>query len=339
MIVGENGGLHPETVGQGLPCRAFLAGQALPYGNPGEGSWPSPGIPTQSPTEARGARVCRRITRHYAKTFYFASACLPRATRDHAYAVYGFCRWADNGVDDARDRAEAAEKLDLARRALDLAYSNHEAPPGLLAFRRTVRLRSIPKHLFDDLLDGMEMDLDVTRHADFAALDRYCYRVAGVVGLMMTHVFGYRSERCWPNALALGTAMQLTNILRDVAEDFRMGRVYLPQDELARFGVTEGQIAEGRVDDGFRALMRFQIDRARRYYDESEAGIPWLVGNSSRLTVRVMGRLYGGILGAIERQELDVFRARARVSTPRKLATLAACQVETGRDAWRRFWN
>ncbi|WP_435005283.1 phytoene/squalene synthase family protein [Tundrisphaera lichenicola] len=293
----------------------------------------------QSPHESRGVRVCRRITRHYARTFYFASACLPRATRANAYAVYGFCRWADNGVDDARDRDEAAFRLDQARRALDLAYSRSEASPGLLAFRRTVRLRSIPRRLFEDLLDGMEMDLDVTRYADFAALDRYCYRVAGVVGLMMTHVFGYRSERCLPNALALGTAMQLTNILRDIAEDFRMGRVYLPQDELKRFGVEESSLARGTVDDRFRDLMRFQIDRARRYYREAEAGIPWLVGDSSRLTVRVMGRLYGGILGAIERQGLDVFRQRARVTLPRKLATLAACQVETGGDAWRRFWG
>jgi phytoene synthase len=213
------------------------------------------------------------------------------------------------------------------------------APPGLLAFRRTVRERSIPRNLFEALLDGMEMDLDVTRYATFHDLDRYCYRVAGVVGLMMTHVFGYRSERCWPNALALGTAMQLTNILRDVAEDLRMGRIYLPQDELARFGVDEAQLAEGSVNDNFRALMRFQIDRARRYYQEAEAGIPWLIGDSSRLTVRVMARLYGGILGAIERQGLDVFQARARVSTARKLATLATCQLETSGDAWRRFWG
>ena len=182
------------------------------------------------------------------------------------------------------------------------------------------------------------MDLDITRYARFEDLDRYCYRVAGVVGLMMTHVLGYRNDRCFPNALALGTAMQLTNILRDVAEDLRMGRVYLPLDELARFGVDEAQLRVGRVDDRFRALMRFQIDRARRYYEESEAGIPDLIGDSGRLTVRVMGRLYGGILGAIERQGLDVFRVRARVSTARKLATLAACQVETGLDAARRFW-
>jgi phytoene synthase len=264
---------------------------------------------------------------------------LPRQTRTHAYAIYGFCRWADNGVDDARDRDEAVARLGKARDALDLAYSNRNAPPGLLAFRRTVQSRSIPQDLFEALLDGMEMDLDVTRYASFAELDRYCYRVAGVVGLMMTHVFGYRSDCCLPNALALGTAMQLTNILRDVAEDLRMGRIYLPQDELARFGVDEAQLVEGRVDDHFRALMRFQIDRARRYYAESEAGIPYLVGASSRLTVRVMGRLYGGILGAIERQGLDVFQARARVTTPRKLATLAACQWETAGEAWRNYWG
>jgi len=297
-------------------------------------------IPTVSPLEARGARLCRRITRHYAKTFYFASACLPRATRGHAYAVYGFCRWADNGVDDAKDRAEATARLDEARRALDWTYGGClDIAPALLAFRRTVQARGIPRQLFDDLLDGMAMDLDITRYPDFDSLDLYCYRVAGVVGLMMTHVLGYTSDRCIPNALALGTAMQLTNILRDVAEDFALGRVYLPQDELARFGVAEADLAEGRLSDPLRALIRFQIERARHYYDQAEAGIPMLDGDSARLTVRVMGRAYAGILGAIERQDLDVFRARARVSTPRKLATLAGCQWETSRDAWGRFWG
>ena len=294
----------------------------------------------QTPSEARGARLCRRITRHYAKTFYFASSCLPRATRGHAYAVYGFCRWADNGVDDARDRAEAAVRLDEARRALDQAYGHSpEIAPGLRAFRRTVRVREIPRHLFDDLLDGMAMDLDITRYPDFAALDLYCYRVAGVVGLMMTHVLGFTSGRCIPNALALGTAMQLTNILRDVAEDFTLGRVYLPQDEMSRFGVTEADLADGRMSDPFRDLIRFQVARARRYYALAEGGIPLLDGDPARLTVRVMGRVYAGILGAIERQDLDVFRRRARVSTPRKLATLAGCQAETALDAWRRFWG
>ena len=287
---------------------------------------------------ACGDRICRRITRHYAKTFYFASACLPRETRRHAYAVYGFCRWADNGVDDAKDAAEAAARIEQARRALDRAYEDGEVPPGLAAFRRTVRERAIPRSLFDDLLDGMAMDLTVVRYPDFPALERYCYRVAGVVGLMMTHIFGFRHERCLPKALALGTAMQLTNILRDVAEDWGMGRIYLPQDELARFGVTEGQIAEGRPDGRFREMIRWQVGRARRYYAEAAEGIPDLIGESSRLTVRVMGRLYGGILDAIERPDYDVFRARAHVPARRKLAVLAGCLVESGRSSCRSGW-
>jgi phytoene synthase len=289
---------------------------------------------------ARGARVCRSITREHARTFYFASACLPRATRAHAYAVYAFCRWADDGVDRARDRDEAAIQLDRAREALDLAYSHGPIhSPGLLAFRRTIRARSIPRELFDALLDGMAMDLDVARYADFPALELYCYRVAGVVGLMMTHIFGYRSDRCFPQALALGTAMQLTNILRDVREDLGRGRIYLPQDELARFGVTEADLAAGRVTEAFRGLMRFQVDRARACYAEAEKGIPWLVGASSRLTVRVMGRVYGGILDAIEERDFDVFTHRARVSTSGKLRRLARCQVDGAWEGWQNFWG
>lgn len=284
---------------------------------------------------ARGDRVCRRITRRHARTFYLASACLPRATRSHAYAVYGFCRWADDGVDTARDPSEAAGRVDTARRVLDRAYADGEVPPGLAAFRRTVLDRAIPRDLFDALLDGMAMDLTVSRYPDSDTLDLYCYRVAGVVGLMMTHIFGFEHPRCLPKALALGRAMQLTNILRDVAEDWRLGRVYLPKDAMDRFGVTEAHLAEGRRDDRFVALMADQIGRARADYRESEAGVPDLIGTSSRLTVRVMGRLYGGILGAIERLDYDVFRARARVPGRRKLATLAACLAEAGRESIR----
>ncbi|CAN5876956.1 phytoene/squalene synthase family protein [soil metagenome] len=290
------------------------------------------------PHSARGARTCRRITRHHAKTFYFASQCLPRSTRKHAYAVYGFCRWADNAVDDAADVDDAARRLEDARRALLLAYSNAPATPGILAFRETVFQRSIPKHLFDDLLNGMAMDLHIIQYEDFEALDRYCYRVAGVVGLMMTHVLGYRDAKCFPQAIALGRAMQLTNILRDIREDLERGRVYLPQDELAHFGIDSEQLTSGRVDDRFRSLMRFQIDRTRAFYDEAEQGIPFLIGSTSRLTVRVMSRLYGGILDEIEAIGYDVFQTRAHVSTARKLRLLAHCQARTWVEDHRRFW-
>lgn len=272
-----------------------------------------------------GDRICRRITRQYAKTFYFASHCLPRDIRRDAYAIYGFCRWADNAVDDATTQDAARRRVDHAREVLDLAYRDAPAPPAVLAFRRTVRERAIPRPLFDALLDGMEMDLTVTRYADFEALDCYCYRVAGVVGLMMTHVFGYRDERCFPHAVALGRAMQLTNILRDVKEDLDRGRIYLPQDELKRFGVSESQLAAGAVEENFRDLMRFQIARARHEYRAAEAGIPDLLTSSGRLTVRVMGRLYAGILDAIERLDYNVFLARAHVPLGGKVRRLAAC--------------
>ncbi len=274
---------------------------------------PGQGSPVSSRL-ALGRRICRRITRSYARTFYLASHCLPARTRAHAFAIYGFCRWADNAVDDSADRDEAARRLDRAREMLDLAYEPSPAPPGLQAFRDSVRACHIPRSLFDDLLDGMEMDLTRTRYQDFPDLHLYCYRVAGVVGLMMARVFGYRHARCLPRAEALGTAMQLTNILRDVGEDLQRGRIYLPTEEIARFGVSEDQLEAGLIDDRFRDLMRFQIERARRYYRESERGIPDLAGASSRWTVRVMGGLYGGILNEIERNGYDVFRHRARVS-------------------------
>ncbi len=282
--------------------------------------------------------MCRRITRHHARTFYFASHCLPRRVRAHAYAVYGFCRWADDGVDCAADLADAGRRLDAARAALDAAYDAGPCPPGLLAFRRTVRERAIPRDLFDDLLDGMAMDLTVDRYPDFPALDAYCYRVAGVVGLMMTHIFGYRHDRCLPRAVALGRAMQLTNIIRDVGEDLGRGRIYLPLDELARFGVTEATLQAGRVDGPVRALLQFQIARARAEYADALAGVPDLIGASSRLTVRVMARLYGDILGAVERNDFDVFGHRARVGAAGKLCGLAACQATTSLEGVRRFW-
>lgn len=287
---------------------------------------------------ARGARVCRNLTRHHAKTFYFASSCLPRDTRAHAYSIYGFCRWADNGVDDAKDLDEASRQLSVAREVLDQVYSGRKVPPGLSEFRKTVLDRRIPRDLFVDLLDGMAMDLTINRYASFEELDLYCYRVAGVVGLMMTYLFGYRDERCFPHAVALGRAMQLTNILRDIKEDLERDRVYLPREELDRFGVDEAQLLAGKVDLNFIELMKFQIERARREYASAELGIPDLIGSSSRLTVRVMGRLYGGILGAIEELEYDVFRSRAHVPTNRKLKTLAACQRETIGESLRSYW-
>ena len=200
-----------------------------------------------------GRRVCRSITSYYARTFYFASYCLPRATRTHAYAIYAFCRWADNAVDDAESLEDAQARLNLARSALSAAYtSDMPLQPGLSAFRWTVQSRDIPRELFEELLEGMAMDLVKSRYNTWPELDLYCYRVAGVVGLMMTHVFGYDDPACFSQAKALGTAMQLTNILRDIGEDHDRGRIYLPQDEMRQFGIDDALIAAKRCDPEFR---------------------------------------------------------------------------------------
>lgn len=276
-----------------------------------------------------GNRTCRRITSYYARTFYFASHCLPRNTRKHAYAVYAFCRWADNAVDDAVDLAEARIRLDQARKALDEAYGNKPVAPGLLSFRETVNRRQIPQELFQELLEGMAMDLVQNRYANWPELDLYCYRVAGVVGLMMTHIFGFDDRACFTQAKSLGTAMQLTNILRDIGEDDDRGRIYLPLDELAQFGISQEQIHAKTMSDPFRQFMKFQIDRARHHYAEAEAGIPHVLGSTHRMTIRVMGHLYSLILNEIEKLECDIFRTRARVSTSRKIRGLFGCQART----------
>lgn len=276
-----------------------------------------------------GQRVCKRITAHYARTFYFASHCLPRATRTHAYSIYAFCRWADNAVDDAEDLDDAHRRLNLARSALDSAYGTGPLPAGLTAFRATVHQRSIPRDLFEELLEGMAMDLVKSRYNSWPELDLYCYRVAGVVGLMMTHAFGFDDPSCFTQAKSLGTAMQLTNILRDIGEDYDRGRIYLPSDEMVRFGITEHQIADKRRNTQSDEFLKFQIQRARGHYELAESGICHVLGSTHRMTIRVMGHLYGLILNEIEKLDYDIFKTRARVSKNRKLMGLAGCQLRT----------
>ncbi len=266
------------------------------------------------------------MTRHHAKTFYFASHVLPAAKRRDAYAVYAFCRHVDDEIDLAIDEAARIRAFAQLNDLLAVAYAPEDLAPGLAqeqpwlpAFRETARRRAIPRPYFADLLTGVEMDRGRVRIATWAELDKYCYHVASIVGLIMVHVLTEPSPELARPALDLGTAMQLTNILRDIDEDFKIDRIYLPATELAKFGVTESDIANRRVNESFRALMRFQIERARAFYRAAERGIAALPNDGSRLTVRLMGTIYGAILGEIERAGCDVYARRARVTFPRKL--------------------
>ncbi len=283
-----------------------------------------------------GYARAKGATRHHSKSFYFSSLALFGERRRGAFALYAFCRHLDDMVDgDAAAvsaPASVAQRLAQARRAVASLYHVSGAvnptdvpfhPDEFAAFRDTVQRYRIPQAPFDALIDGMEMDLSIVRYANFAQLDLYCERVAGVVGAMMTPILGYADPAAMPYASDLGRAMQLTNILRDVAEDFGRGRIYLPQDELHEFGVTEDQLAAGRVTPQFVKLMRFQIERARQLYQRADRGIVMLNGFGAQSLVRIMSRVYGGILRAIEAQGYDVFSRRAYLSLWQKVRVSA----------------
>jgi phytoene synthase len=279
------------------------------------------------PTTFSASReACRRMTRHHAKTFYFASHVLPVQKRGDAYAVYAFCRYVDDQIDLAPDEAARVKAFAALQGLLDAAYAEDSLPvalatslPWLPAFRETAWRRNIPKLYFEDLLRGVEMDRGRVRIESWEELDRYCYHVAAVVGLIMVYVLTEPSPELLKPARDLGTAMQLTNILRDIHEDWRRDRLYLPLPELEKFGLNTDDIAACRVSDSFRAMMRFQIGRARNFYSSAEPGIEALPPDGSQLTVRLMSTIYGAILDEIEKADYQVFKGRARVSFPRKL--------------------
>jgi phytoene synthase len=271
---------------------------------------------------AENYRQCKLYTRHHAKSFYFSSHVLPKQKRYAAYAVYAFCRYADEVADDGaalNDIVQAERRLNDLRNQLHYVYSQSSLMnPKLLAFRDTVFHFAIPKEYFVDLIRGVEMDLTKRRFGTFSELKDYCYCVASVVGLIMTKIFGASSDEALKYAEDLGTAMQLTNILRDIGEDEQRGRIYLPKEELEHFGYSESDVHHGLINESFERLMKFQIERARAYYAEAEHGIPLLTNDGSRFCVRLMSRTYARILNAIERNEYDVYATRAHVPLAKK---------------------
>ena len=259
---------------------------------------------------------CRKITAENSKSFYFASLPLPPAKRNATYATYAFCRVADDIADDAAPgtEAEARQKLAELRRLLD-GIENGTTPDHPLwgPFAHSIRQFSIPLVPFRTLLDGIESDLRPRRFETFVELKEYCFQVASTVGIALSHIFGYSDAEAFEYAANMGIAMQLTNILRDVGSDHSLGRIYLPLEELRRFGYSEEKLAAGVVDDAFQSLMCFEIARAREYYRRAFQGIRYLTRDGSHWTAFLMGDVYRGILREIERIEYDVFTHRAFV--------------------------
>lgn len=277
---------------------------------------------------------CREITAEHSRTFSMASRLLPRKKREAVRALYAFCRLADNIADGGMAQPEAAMRL--LRERIHQAGPLGALPDGvhvLLAWQDARLRHGIPLKYAEQLIDGVSQDLTQRRYASFEELAVYCYGVASTVGLMSMYIIGFRPTAT-PYAVKMGVALQLTNILRDVGEDYRYGRLYLPLDELAYFGLSEMDIAAQRVDERWREFMRYQIARNRRLYAEAMPGIQHLE-RSGRFAVRAAATLYEAILADIEAHDFDVFTRRAHVSDLEKARLLFEVMRRDQAARWR----
>jgi phytoene synthase len=267
-------------------------------------------------------QYCQERAAASGSSFYYSFVFLPPDTRRAITAFYALCRELDDVVDECHERQIAESKLNWWRAEIGRFAAGVPEHPATRALFDTPQGRNAPAALLLEIVDGMAMDLDYLRYPDFKSLNLYCYRVAGVVGEVAAAIFGGprneddRDIRRY--AHELGLAFQLTNIIRDVGEDARRGRIYLPQDELARFGVAEADILKGRSTPEFQRLMQFQFERASAHYASAFAALP----ASARRTQRpglVMAAIYRTLLDEIRRDHFPVLRARVSLTPMRKL--------------------
>ena len=261
-----------------------------------------------------GFKECEAITKKHAKTFYLASKFLNKEQRNDIYPIYAICRICDDSID-----VDNQTGVDKITQMINKAYSSPILEDDVLAaFRNTIQKYNIPKELFDELIAGVKMDLTISRYETFEDLYKYCYRVASVVGLMVLPILGYKEKEAKQYAVDLGIAMQLTNILRDIKEDWQRRRLYIPLKELKQFGCSEDTIAKDKVTPEFIDLMKFQINRTRDYYQKSNKGIKLITTPRGRFVAASMKNMYSGILEKIEKNGYNVFSQRAVVSKPKK---------------------
>ncbi|MCO6452105.1 MAG: squalene/phytoene synthase family protein [Caldilineales bacterium] len=262
-------------------------------------------------------RYCESITAEHSRSFHLASSLLPSEKRRAVRALYAFCRITDDIVDQPDQDAEST----LAQWRYRLDHAADETDLVALAWTDTRMRYRIPRKYGDQLIDGVARDLRQQRYASFDDLATYCYGVASTVGLMSMHIVGFSGPEAIPYAIKLGVALQMTNILRDVAADLASDRVYLPSSELIEYDIKRSDLDEGRVTDRWRRFMKFQIARNRQLYEESWPGIA-LLDPDGRLAIAAAANLYRGILDDIEAHDYDVFSRRAHVSKLGKLRRL-----------------
>lgn len=281
---------------------------------------------------AEAHRHCAEITRRSGSSFAAAFWLLDRPQRRAIHAVYAFCRFADDIADDPALRGDRSRLLDRWRRELDAAYDGDPEHPVGIALADAVRRYALPRELFSELLRGVECDLRGESMQTFEDLRRYCFRVASTVGLIVVRVLGVDRPRALVYAEEMGIAVQLTNVLRDVGEDARGGRVYLAQEDLERFGVEPADLSRADRSDAVRLLLAFYAERARIFYERAERALP----PEDRRVLRpaeAMGRIYRHLLETVHREGFQNLAAPRRLSKPRRLAIAAGTWLGLGATA------
>jgi 15-cis-phytoene synthase len=261
---------------------------------------------------------CQQKAAASGSSFYYAFHFLPPPRRRAITALYAFCREVDDVVDEVHDEAVAQTKLAWWRQEIARTFDGSPQHPVALALVSVVREFALPQEHFQTIIDGMAMDLVQTRYLDFAALELYCHRVAGVVGLLSAEIFGYTNPATRGYARDLGVAFQLTNICRDVGEDARRGRIYLPQEDLARFGVAASSILRAEYSPAFQSLMKFEFDRATDWYAKAIAQLP-AEDRKAQRTGLVMAAIYRTLLHEIARDGYRVLDRKTSLTPIRKL--------------------
>jgi 15-cis-phytoene synthase len=276
------------------------------------------------------ADLVARITRRSRSNFYYGFLALPRRRREALYAVYAFCRTVDDIADlgQARGEEPAALRRELARWRQEVArcFAPRGEPEHPIARRLQAAVRAfpIPREALEAIIDGVESDLEQRTYETAEDLYPYCYRVASAVGLCAIEIFGYTDPRARQYAIDLGTALQLTNIVRDVGADAQAGRVYLPQEDLRAFGVTADDLRDGRYSEAFVRLMEREAERARHFYRAAWASYP-LTDARSLVPAEIMGRIYFALLREIEARRFRVFGERVALPARRKVAVALGC--------------
>lgn len=263
-------------------------------------------------------QYCQDKAARSGSSFYYSFLFLPEEQRRAITALYAFCREVDDVVDECREPDIARRKLDWWREEIGNLFAGEPNHPVCRALQPAIERYNLPQEYFREIIDGMQMDLDYDAYPTFTELSLYCYRAASVVGLMAAEIFGYEDRRTARYAHDLGMALQLTNILRDVREDALRGRIYIPLDELARFGVDPKELTLPQASDRLRSLFEFQASRAREYYDRAFRRLPETDRFAQRSGI-IMAAIYRTLLDEIEADGFRVLERRVRLTPLRKL--------------------